>query len=99
MAEEGKPRFQLKQGETGLSTFDAGMVTSEDVLAEFRPGSMTVELNVDQDLVPKGLAVKRTLGEEDLSDKLRLAHVEIVPGSGMSRPGFKKALRELETLR
>jgi hypothetical protein len=43
-----------------------------------------------------GLEIVATEGAETLPDRVRVAHREIRPGPGMSRPAFKAALRTLE---
>lgn len=95
----GHPAFQLRKGEEGLSVFDPASVdpplTEAELLDAFRPGSVVVYRTVGQ-IVAVGLAVAPTDGADVLPDRLRAAHCEIVPGPGMTRPGFKAALRMLE---
>ena len=95
--EPGKPIFQLRQGEQGLSVFDANAVKPIDVLPNFRPGSQTVTRTVDQ-VQSCGLMVLCTPGNSALPPRLRDAHREIRPGEGMTRNEFKKALKNLEEM-
>ena len=96
VVEEGKPRFQLKSGESGLSVFDESKISSGELLQDFRPGSSTVSREI-KDIKAYGLDVVRTPGDPArLSQKACLAHCEIVPGPNMTRNQFKKALKELE---
>jgi hypothetical protein len=91
----GKPKFQLRQGEEGLSAFDAVKVTTSDIFPWFRPGSVTVTVEVAR-VESFGLQVVRTPGDLELPELLRENHVEIRPGDGMSRKAFKAALQALE---
>jgi hypothetical protein len=95
VVELGKPRFQLRQGEEGLSVFDAGKVQPEDVLPAFRPGSLVITLEVEW-LESFGLQVVRTPGELRLPKLLQENHMVISPGTGMTRKQFKQALKVLE---
>jgi len=49
VGEIGKPAFQLRPGEQGLSIFDTDAVSPElrqaEILSEFRPGSVAIELD------------------------------------------------------
>jgi hypothetical protein len=36
---EGKPKFQLRKGEEGLSVFNADTLLESEILPSFRPGS------------------------------------------------------------
>jgi len=91
----GKPRFQLRKGEEGLSVFDATKVTPAEILPSFRPGSLitTQEIATIESL---GLSVVRTPGDPAFPRLLRENHMEIRPGEDMTRKQFKEALRRLE---
>jgi len=91
----GKPQFQLRSGEKGLSVFDASKVGSEDVLAHFREGSQLATKTV-KEIESHGLTVERTAGHPDLPQHLNDAHMEIRPGPNMERPQFKQAIKKLE---
>jgi thiamine kinase-like enzyme len=95
VGEPGKPRFQLRQGEEGLSVFDARHVQPEDVLPAFRPGSLVVALEVEW-LESFGLQVAKTPGEPRLPKLLQDNHAVICPGTGMTRKQFKQTLKALE---
>ncbi len=99
IAEPGKPAFQLRKGEEGISVFDLEGVTptltEAEVLESFRPGSAAVVLTIEH-LEARGLDVVAVQGAEPLPPRLREAHREIRQGPGMSRPQFKQALKELE---
>jgi hypothetical protein len=103
VAEEGKPAFQLRSGEKGLSVFDADMVGPEDVLPSFREGSTTVRRTAEE-IEAAGCCAIRTQGDANLPQILQDAHMEIRPGPGLgegmsekaARKRFKKALKELE---
>ena len=43
---DGKPKVQLRQGEDGLSVFDAEKTTSTDILPFFRAGSLLVTMEI-----------------------------------------------------
>jgi hypothetical protein len=91
----GKPKFQVRQGEEGLSAFDAEKVEPVDILPNFRPGSLLATLPVST-IEAFGLTVVQTPGDPNLPQVLRENHVEIRPGEGMTRKQFKAALRGLE---
>lgn len=99
VAEPGRPAFQLRRGEEGLSVFDPDAVapplTEAEILASFRPESRAVPRTVAE-IAVKGLIVVPIPGADPLPGRLRDAHAEIRPGPGMTRPGFKQALKELE---
>ena len=99
VGEPGRPAFQLRKGEEGLSVFDLPAVnpplTEVEILGSFRPGSQAIARSVDE-IEAKGLIVVPLLGAEPLPQRLQQAHVEIRPGPGMSRAQFKQALQELE---
>jgi hypothetical protein len=99
VAEAGRPAFQLRKGEEGISIFDLDAATpplSEgEVLEHFRPGSQLVFRSIVE-IEVKGLLVVPAPGAEPLPDHLRSSHAEIRPGPGMTRSQFKQALRELE---
>ena len=91
----GKPRFQLRRGEEGLSAFDADNLTPAEILPSFRSGSLITTLEIPT-IEGFGLCVVSTPGDPSLPRSLRDNHMEIRPGDGMSRKQFKAALRDLE---
>lgn len=95
----GHPAFQLRKGEEGLSVFDPAAVdpplTDEEILDAFRPGSVVVYRTVEQ-ITALGLEIIPTEAAETLPLRLRMAHREIRPKPGMSRPAFKTVLKDLE---
>jgi hypothetical protein len=101
--EGNKPKFQLRSGEEGLSTFNADIVIPEDVLPHFRPGTLLTTQLVEL-IESFGLKVVKTPGDPMLPPLLRDNHWEIRPGSSMvESPGcasvrnqFKAALKKLE---
>lgn len=99
VTELGKPAFQLRKGEEGISVFDLDSVdpslTDAEVLDAFRPDSEVVTLS-SGDISSKGLRIIAIPGAEPLPARLRAAHAEIRPGPGMTRIEFKQALKELE---
>jgi hypothetical protein len=99
VTEPGRPAFQLRKGEEGLSVFDSEAVdpplTEAEVVASFRAGSLAV-VRSREDVASKGLRLVPVEGMASLPLRLREAHAEIRPGETMLRPQFKQALRELE---
>lgn len=99
VATPGQPAFQLRKGELGLSVFDVNGVdpplTEDELLAQFRPGSVVVYRTLDE-LTDAGLEVAETPGADELPDRLRVAHRELVPPPAMTRVAFKTALKSLE---
>jgi len=99
VTEPGKPAFQLRGGEQGLSVFDDEAMdpplTESEVLANFRPGSHVAARSLAE-VHAKGLEVVPVPGAAPLSLRLRDAHMEIRAGQGMTRSQFKEALKELE---
>lgn len=99
VAESGRPAFQLRKGEEGISVFIPEAVhpalSDAEILAAFRPGSIVVS-RTDAEIFAKGLQIIPIPGAESLSDRLRAAHAEVRPGAGMTRARFKQALQELE---
>lgn len=99
VTEPGRPAFQLRKGEEGISVFDPDALqpplTEEEILDHFRPGSILVARTLEE-LRVKGLEVVAIPGAESLPQRLRDAHAEIRPGPGMTRRQFKQALTELE---
>jgi len=101
--EPGKPRFQLRPGEEGLSVFDAQSVNAEDILPHFRPGSLITTKDIAL-IKSFGLNVIKTQGDPNLPTLLQERHYEIRPGAEMvESPGgptirtqFKAALKKLE---
>jgi hypothetical protein len=100
VTEPGRPAFQLRKGEEGLSVFDPEAVhpplTESEILDAFRPGSILVGLDTTE-IEAKGLEVVPIPGAESLPSRMRESHAEIRPGAGMTRAEFKQALRELES--
>jgi hypothetical protein len=100
VAEPGKPAFQLRKGEEGLSVFDSDAVqpplTETEVLDAFRPGSQ-IQVRKVAACVARGLRVIPVVGAAGFPDRVRLSHAEIRPGLAMNRAQFKQALRELES--
>jgi hypothetical protein len=99
VTEPGRPAFQLRKGEEGLSLFDPAAVqpplSESEILDAFRSGSILVVRDVAE-IEARGLQVGSVLGAEPLPSRLREAHVEIRAGARMTRAEFKQALRELE---
>lgn len=99
VAEVGKPCFQLRKNEHGISVFDVDAVdpplTETEVLDAFRAGSLLV-FRSREDIETKGLIIAQVAGGPSLPDRLRDAHAEIQAPPGMTRSQFKKALQELE---
>jgi hypothetical protein len=99
VAEPGKPAFQLRKGEEGLSVFDPEAVDPPiaelEILDCFRSESQLVEISVAE-IEQKGLIVSLIEGADFLPPRLRQAHAEIRPGSGMTRQQFKQTLKEFE---
>src|SRR4051794_28342551 len=97
--EPGRPAFQLRKGEEGVSIFDTDAIVppldEAEVLAGFRAGSAIVTLSATG-IEAKGLRVIPVPGADPLPPRLRAAHAEIRPGLEMSRRQFKQALQELE---
>ncbi len=91
----GKPQFQLRKGEEGLSVFDASKVSTEDVLPHFREGSQTVTKPFSE-IESHGLTVQKTPGDPSLPQHLQDAHMEITKPTSMSRDQFKQAIKKLE---
>jgi hypothetical protein len=99
VAEVGRPAFQLRKGEEGISVFDSEAVDppldDAEVLSCFRPGSILIRKSL-ADIQAKGLVVVPLPGAAALPPRLQAAHREVGPGPGMSRPQFKQALKDLE---
>src|SRR4051812_10887567 len=87
--EKGKPRFQLRQGEEGVSVFDARKVKPEDILPSFREGSLITTQDTEW-IESFGLRVVKTPGDLQLPRLLRDNHAVIGPGEGMTRKQFKQ---------
>src|SRR5947209_3019001 len=94
VGEPGRPFFQLRPGEEGISVFDAAAVdpplTDGEILHAFRSGSVLVVRSITT-LAAAGLTVVPTPGASHLPPRLQLAHAEIRPGPAMTRPQFKRA--------
>jgi hypothetical protein len=67
VTEPGRPAFQLRRGEEGLSVFDPGAVdpplTEAEVLASFRPGSLAV-VRTEAEIESKGLVLVPVTGAD-----------------------------------
>ena len=98
VAESGKPRFQLRHGEEGLSVFDARRVKPEDILPSFRPGSLVFALDVAW-IESFGLRVVKTPGDPRLPKLLQDNHAIICPPPEMTRKEFKQTLKGMEAAR
>jgi len=98
VTEPGRPAFQLRKGEEGISVFvleAADPPLSEvEILAAFRPGSHGILLD-QSEVESRGLAVVSVPGANSLPERLRDAHAELRPGALMARAQFKQALMEL----
>jgi hypothetical protein len=83
VAEPGRPAFQLRKGEEGLSVFVLERVnpplTESEVLESFRAGSQII-VRSEAEIEAKGLSLGSILGAEPLPQSLREAHAEIRPG-------------------
>src|SRR5215475_8115440 len=94
VAEPGRPAFQLRKGEEGLSLFDPDLVepplSESEILDAFRSGSILV-MRSAAEVEAKGLVITPILGAQALPPRLREAHVEIRPGTAMTRAEFKQA--------
>ena len=99
VSEPGGVAFQLRKGEEGISVFNPDAVdpplTEDEVLAAFRPGNIAIVRSEDE-IAAKGLRIIPIDGADVLPERLRHSHAEIRPSENMSRPDFKKALKELE---
>jgi|ERR1051325_8221991 hypothetical protein len=99
VAEAGKPAFQLRKGEEGLSVFDTEavnpLVSDAEILDAFRAESRLISRSREE-IEVKGLIVVPVLGGPSLPSRLREAHAEIRRSPNMTRGQFKKALQELE---
>src|SRR5437879_4786390 len=99
VGEAGKPAFQLRKGEEGVSVFDTDLaspeVSNDEVLSLLREGSALI-IRSRTEIEAKGLTVEVIEGADFLPPRLRFAHAEIRPAAGMARGEFKQALKELE---
>ena len=95
----GKPSFQLRKNEEGLSVFDTMAVdpplSDAEVLEAFRAESHLI-FRSREEIEAKGLIVVPVSGGASLPLRLREAHAEIRRGPNMTRGQFKKAIQELE---
>lgn len=98
VAQSGRPAFQLRPGEVGLSVFQTDGVEPEltegEILSAFRKDSIAIALN-PQVVHECGLQIVEVAGAPVLPERLRYTHREIRPVSGMSRSEFKLALTRL----
>jgi hypothetical protein len=99
VSEPGKPGFQLRKNEEGLSVFDTEAVdpslTDDEILDAFRTQSRLI-FRSRQEIEAKDLTIVPIPGSAALPLRLREAHAEIRRGPNMTRGQFKKALQELE---
>jgi hypothetical protein len=95
VVEAGKPQFQLRSGEEGLSVFLESQTPASQVLPAFRQGSQAVGRTIQQ-IEALELRVMRTQGDPNLPAALQENHFEIRPGPDMTRNQFKVALKKLE---
>jgi hypothetical protein len=100
VATPGKPAFQLRPGEEGLSVFDPLLVepplSLDEILTSFREGSLVMP--IDRDVIMHcGLDVLEVIGHESLPERIRACHCEIRPWANMDRKAFKQALKQLES--
>ncbi len=93
--ETGKPRYQLRPGEEGVSVFDALKVMAKAILPYFREGSLVTTQDVAR-IEAIGLRIVKTPGDPRLPELLRANHAIIGPSEGMTRKQFKQALNSLE---
>ena len=99
VAEVGRPAFQLRPGEAGISVFDTESIDppleERELLSEFRPGSLILE--IDPVIVERlKLRIVPVEGAGVLPERLRRAHAEVRPEPSMQRREFKRLLKELE---
>jgi hypothetical protein len=99
IGESGRPAFQLRKGEEGLSVFETDAVEppliDSEILESFRPESLLVIRSVEE-IESKGLRLVSVPGAGSLPSRLNEAHFEIQAGERMTRAQFKQALKELE---
>jgi hypothetical protein len=99
IAEPGKPAFQLRKGEKGISVFIADAVqpplTELEIVDAFRSGGVALTRTLAE-IEAKGLQLVAVAGGDALPDRLRAVHAEIRPGAGMPRARFKQARQALE---
>ena len=99
ISEPGKPAFQLRKGEHGLSVFDRDGIdpplSDEELLEVFREGRVLVE-RTPREIEALGLNVVPIPGAPSLPERLQTTHAEIRCSPGMARNEFKKRLTELE---
>ena len=99
ISEPGKPAFQWRKGEHGISVFDRDGIDpplgDEELLEVFREGRVLVE-RTTQDIEAHGLIVVPISGAPSLPVRRQTAHAEIRCSSGMARNEFQKRLTELE---
>ncbi len=99
VAEAGKPAFQLRKGEEGISVFDTEAadppLSEAEVLEGFRAGSQLI-FRSREEIEARGLVLVAVPGGTSLPLRLRDAHAEIRRGPSMPRGQFKKMLEELE---
>jgi hypothetical protein len=94
----GRPAFQLRPGEMGISLFDTNGVepelTEDEVLSAFRSDSCAVILSPLQ-IADCRLQITEVAGGPALPERMRTCHREIRPEPGMTRNEFKQALKRL----
>jgi hypothetical protein len=99
VTEPGRPGFQLRKSEEGLSVFDTEAVdprlTEAEILEVFRAESQLIS-RTREEIEAKGLMLVPVPGSASLPTRLRSVHAEIRKSPGMTRGQFKQALQELE---
>jgi hypothetical protein len=84
VTEPGRPAFQLRKGEEGLSLFDPDAVqpplTESEILDAFRSGCILLVRDVAE-IESKGLTLVPILGAELLPPRMREALSRFAPGS------------------
>ena len=94
----GEPFLQLRQGELGLSVFDADKLSEDDILPYFRSGSELKMIPVSA-IFYAGLLLEKTAGDPNLPLLLQNNHWEIRKPEDMVRKRFKKdALSKLRAV-
>jgi hypothetical protein len=99
VAQPGRPAFQLRPGQQGISVFDENGVdpplTANEIFELFRSGSVLIRVS-RASIAASGLIIEAVAGVPPLTDRLCLAHRENRPAAGVTRGEFKQLLRKLE---
>lgn len=89
----GRPAFQLRKGEEGISAFAMEAVdpplTELEILSVFRADSIVI-YRIESQIEEHGLSLAMVPGSDTLPERLREAHCEIRAGSDQDRSAFKK---------